>query len=315
MERRRQTAVACALALALMLSSGVSSASWGQSRNYTKTRYPIVLVPGVLGFNKLFGSIEYFYGIPGSLRDSGATVYVVDLSAFDSPDVRSEQLLQQLRYISAVSGSTKLNVIGHSQGGVDARYALAARPDLFASLTTVGSPHTGTGVADFIVANTTSTGFLRSVGTTVVDGLGALLNLIGGSPRPQDSEQMLIALSSAHAGEVNGRLPAGLPSQRCGSGAADFQGVKLYSWGGTSPFTNPLDPTDYAFGVASLFANGESDGLVERCSTHFGTVIRDDYTFNHGDEINQVLGAVNIFATSPSSVFRTHANRLQNASL
>ena len=36
---------------------------------------------------------------------------------------------------------------------------------------------------------------------------------------------------------------------------------------------------------------------------------------NHLDEVNQVLGLVSIFESSPPSVFRAHANRLKNAGL
>ena len=35
----------------------------GQAAGYTQTRYPIVLVHGLFGFDKLLG-VDYFYGIP-----------------------------------------------------------------------------------------------------------------------------------------------------------------------------------------------------------------------------------------------------------
>jgi triacylglycerol lipase len=42
------------------------------------------------------------------------------------------------------------------------------------------------------------------------------------------------------------------------------------------------------------------------------TVLRNNYLQNHGDEVNQVLGLVNIFATSPVTIYRDQANRLKN---
>src|SRR5207344_275133 len=44
----------------------------------------------------------------------------------------------------------KVNVIAHSMGGLDARYAIArlGLGDRIASLTTIGTPHRGTPVAD-----------------------------------------------------------------------------------------------------------------------------------------------------------------------
>ncbi|MGK3847892.1 triacylglycerol lipase, partial [Enterococcus faecium] len=58
-----------------------------------------------------------------------------------------------------------------------------------------------------------------------------------------------------------------------------------------------------------------NDGLVGQCSNHLGVVIRDNYTMNHLDEVNQIAGLVSVFDTSPVAVFRTHINRLKLAGL
>ena len=50
---------------------------------YTQTRYPIVLVHGLFGFDSAL-SIDYFYGIPDALRQGGAKVYVAQVSAANS---------------------------------------------------------------------------------------------------------------------------------------------------------------------------------------------------------------------------------------
>ncbi|GAC1371494.1 MAG: hypothetical protein NVS3B3_05010 [Aquirhabdus sp.] len=76
--------------------------------------------------------------------------------------------------------------------------------------------------------------------------------------------------------------------------------------------TNLLDPLDYLFTPSSFLISGESDGMVPKCSQHLGTVLRDNYAQNHGDEVNQVLGLVNIFAASPVTIYRDQANRLKN---
>ena len=56
------------LAFALL---GVLPLANAQS-TYTKTRHPIVLVHGLLGFDSLLGIYDYFYGLPGELRAGGA---------------------------------------------------------------------------------------------------------------------------------------------------------------------------------------------------------------------------------------------------
>lgn len=52
-----------------------------------------------------------------------------------------------------------------------------------------------------------------------------------------------------------------------------------------------------------------------KCSAHLGVVLRDDYSVNHLDEVNQLVGLSALFATNPVSVFRAHANRLKLAGL
>jgi triacylglycerol lipase len=285
------------------------------SSTYTKTQYPIVLAHGAAGFDSLFGVLDYWFGIEDSLRSGGAKVYVTKVSSFNNSVQRGEQLLAQVEQIAAATGKGKVNLIGHSQGGFDVRYVLATRPDLVASVTTVGSPHKGSDVADFLADNTTPGGFSQAVLSLFADGLGVIMNLLTGTSDPQNSIAALNALTSDGAGAFNGQFPTGLPSSSCGQGATSFQGIPLYSWSGVYAVTNLFDAGDYALGLSSLAFGSSNDGLVGRCSSHFGRILRDDYVMNHLDEVNQLLGITALFATDPVSVFRTHANRLKTAGL
>ena len=94
---------------------------------YTQTRYPIVLVHGLFGFDSALG-IDYFYGIPDALRRDGARVYVAQVSAANSTEVRGEQLLKQVNQILALTGASKVNLVGHSHGGPTARYVAGVAP-------------------------------------------------------------------------------------------------------------------------------------------------------------------------------------------
>lgn len=96
--------------------------------DYTKTRYPIVLAHGLAGFDTLFGVVDYWYGLESALENGGAQVFVTDVSPFNTPQERGEQLLAQVQQILAVTGKAKVNLIGHSQGGFDVRYVAAVRP-------------------------------------------------------------------------------------------------------------------------------------------------------------------------------------------
>jgi triacylglycerol lipase len=110
-----------------------------------------------------------------------------------------------------------------------------------------------------------------------------------------------------------------MPASYCGEGPAVTQTaagpIRNYSWTGTQPMTHLFDILDPVFGLLSLLYDEPNDGLVERCGSHFGDVIRDNYKMNHLDEINQLFGLVSWFDTNPKATFRTHANRLKKAGL
>jgi len=281
---------------------------------YTKTKYPIVLAHGMAGFNTLFGVLEYWFGIPGSLRDRGAKVYVTSVSQFNTTEARGEQLLAQVKTIAALNGG-KVNLIGHSHGGLDVRYVAAVRPDLVASVTSVGSPHKGAALADYLRANVSGGSFTESVLAFFANSLGTVLGMLSGKSNPQDAIAALGSLTSAGMATFNAKYPQGVPSTACGSGAATVGSVRYYSWSGTGILTNALDSSDNPLWLSSTFYPEANDGLVGKCSSHLGTVIRDNYFHNHLDEVNQTIGLVSIFESNPKTLFDNHANRLKNLGL
>ena len=54
---------------------------------------------------------------------------------------------------------------------------------------------------------------------------------------------------------------------------------------------------------------------MSSCSRNMGRNIRDDYAMKNLDEVNQTSGLVNLFETSPVTVVRQQANRLQGLGL
>ena len=310
-----RSVLALCLALAGVLPAAAANAWCLWDCSYAKTKYPIVLAHGMAGFDELFGVYEYWYGIPNALRDKGATVFVTEVSQFNSTEVRGEQLIDQIETITAITGKPRVNLIGHSHGGLDVRYAAAARPDLVASVTSVGTPHKGADLADYLAANIAGGSFAEGVLAYFANSLGTVLGLLTGSSNPQDAIAALGSLTSAGSAAFNASYPQGVPGTSCGEGAAVVNGIRYYSWSGTGILTNVLDVSDSGMALTSFFYSGANDGLVGRCSSHLGDVIRDNYFQNHLDEVNQVLGLVSIFESSPASIFRSHANRLKNLGL
>lgn len=159
-------------------------------QQYTPPKYPIVLCHGLSGFDtltllklpqaKVYGPddtgtdpdpwegleapaimVDYWHGIEKALTKIGAKVVVARVPAFGSIADRARQLDAVLRKEFADHpGRAKINIVGHSMGGLDLRYLISQiqSPDLpyeVVLLTTVGSPHHGLEVADFIMEATT----------------------------------------------------------------------------------------------------------------------------------------------------------------
>ncbi|WP_428311914.1 esterase/lipase family protein [Hydrocarboniphaga sp.] len=283
--------------------------------DYTKTQYPIVLTHGLFGWDSIHG-FDYFFLVPQALQISGAKVYVTQVSATNGVAERGEQLLRQVEDIVALSGSGKVNLVGHSQGGMDARYVAAVRPDLVASVTTVGSPHKGSAVADLLLTLAPADTVPGSISNLVGSAAGTLIDLLSEGGKPQSFLNALGSLSTSGAAAINQQYPAGIPTSDCGSGATSGpNGMRFYSWGGVGQLTTVIDPSDAALLALGLaFGFEANDGLVGRCSNHFGQVLRDDYLQNHLDEINQLAGLVSPLS-NPLPLYRIQANRLKQAGL
>src|SRR3954453_11519957 len=113
---------------------------------------PIVLAHGLFGFNQIgLGRLTlaaYFRGIPEWLRASGNQVLVTKVPPIAGIEARAKRLGEQ---IATAFPDESVHVIGHSMGGLDARMLLSdpAWSNRVLSLTTIGTPHLGSSIADF----------------------------------------------------------------------------------------------------------------------------------------------------------------------
>ncbi|MGC4060001.1 MAG: triacylglycerol lipase [Aquabacterium sp.] len=315
MKSRFSLKVACAMAA--VAAAALSVAPAAHAGTTAQTRYPIVLVHGFIGFDNVLG-IQYFYQIPGKLRDEGATVYIASVNPSQTTEFRGEELIQQMKQWAAKDGVKKFNLIGHSHGGPTVRYAAGTVPSMVASVTSVAGTHFGSKVADEIGANMTPDGNFDKAATA---GLKLISWLTGNKTTSStDLKTALAALSTQGSAVFNGKFPAGAPTSTCGSGpeVASVSGnsIRWYSISGTSVKTNSLDISDALLAYTADYFKGEAnDGLVSQCSSHWGKVIKDNYPWNHLDEINQVFGAIGKGAPDPVAFYIQQANRLKWALL
>lgn len=134
--------------------------------------YPVVLLHGMSGFGRLdLGpvGITYFDGVVEDLTKKGEAVYVTIVPPYDTSEARALALSKQIDEILKRTGKAKVNLVGHSQGGLDARVITSpnglAYGDRVASVTTIATPHRGSKVADAVM------GLVQHLPADVVDAV------------------------------------------------------------------------------------------------------------------------------------------------
>src|SRR5712692_4430805 len=94
--------------------------------NLAKLRSPIVLVPGLFGFDRLkvcgWEVASYFSGIPDLLGGAGNRVYVAQPSPTGGVAQRAAELKA---FIDQQVSGEPVHIVAHSMGGLDARYMIS----------------------------------------------------------------------------------------------------------------------------------------------------------------------------------------------
>ena len=135
---------------------------------------------GMAGFDQLEGPVglEYFNGVVDDLAAHGEPlVFVTVAPPYDTSEDRAQAVASQIQTILAQTGKARVNLVGHSQGGMDARVMASpaglAMGGVVASVTTIATPHHGSRVADAAL------GLLQGVPPSVLDQVtSAFLQLL-----------------------------------------------------------------------------------------------------------------------------------------
>lgn len=155
--------------LGLLVSLGVGAG--GAHAGAARTTYPVVFAHGMGGFNNLLG-FDYwgddygtFVGDPcdefleiycnGDI-DSGQKAYVAQVQAFQTSEVRGLDLANDVEGFMATAGASRVNLVGHSQGGLDIRKAARVLYErrgytVVSQAISISSPHRGSPVAKYIL--------------------------------------------------------------------------------------------------------------------------------------------------------------------
>jgi triacylglycerol lipase len=260
--------------------------------------YPFVLAHGFMGF-QMFAGLDfetYFYDVKAHLAAQGEVVATPAVDPFNSSDVRGAELLAQIQEFIAETGAAKVNIIGHSQGGLDARVVANLRPDLVASVVTISTPHHGSPVGDIAMKLLADPNEQQIIDQLVKLLGGPLYDEIGNATSLTAalylfSQPGITAFNAAHPdspgvfyASIAGRSNLHLMGGDCDSSiAVPF----IQPWG------SDLDPINPLLGVFALVLDGTdatiNDGLVRAKDAQWG-----EYwgclPADHLDEIGQLLG-------------------------
>ena len=236
-----------------------------------KTKYPLVLVHGVFfRDSKLF---NYWGRIPRTLKLHGATIYYGEHQSALPVKESARELASRIKLIVDRSGCEKVNIIAHSKGGLDCRYAISefGLAPYVASITTVNTPHRGCLFAERLLH-----AIPESVKNKVARVYNTTLTALG-----DETPDFLAAVNDLTAEACQKRnellvFPDGIFAQSIGS-------VMEHPRKGQFPL-------NLSYRYVKNF-DGENDGLVGESSFAWGekyTLLRSKGTrgISHGDVID-----------------------------
>lgn len=131
--------------------------------------YPIVLACGIARFDRVWPvrwlaahvgeAMHYFKRIRAALQEAGFSAHHTLVDWAGPLEKRAEELGCEVDSVLALTGRAKVHIIAHSMGGLDARWMIAklGYAAKVCSLTTIGTPHHGSPVADWCVTNRKTT--------------------------------------------------------------------------------------------------------------------------------------------------------------
>lgn len=242
-----------------------------QAEQICRTRYPILMVHGVFFRDSRY--LNYWGRIPAALEKNGATIFYGNHQSAAGVPGSGREIADRIAQICRETGCEKVNIIAHSKGGLDSRYAISmlGASEYVASLTTINTPHRGCEFADYLLSK-----IPPKQQETVAKTYNTALHKLG-DPNP-DFLAAVYDLTAARCARMNEEVK-------------DAEGVYYQSVGSKlNKAAGGRFPLNFSYQLVNYF-DGANDGLVGEQSFPWG----NDYRFltvsgkrgiSHGDMID-----------------------------
>jgi triacylglycerol lipase len=204
------------LLLVVLVAGALGIASESQAVAL-KTTHPVVFAHGMGGFNDILGfdywgddygtfvgdTCNGFFELNCNLfLDRRQRTFIAQVQAFESSEVRGLELADDLEGYLATAGVGAVNIIGHSQGAIDARKAARVLYERLGKaairvVVSVSGPHRGSPVARYILdqrpgatdlLNTLATYYGDTVYELGSDGFAGAMQLVYDDYDPEDGK-------------------------------------------------------------------------------------------------------------------------------
>jgi triacylglycerol lipase len=179
---------------------------------YIRIKHPVIMCHG-------YGSVASILK-PTPLQDAcmllrshGIVAFAPNVVPYASIEDRAKDWTRHVRRIMETTKSDRVNIIAHSMGGLDLRFAVSrlGLDQAVASLTTIATPHRGSSLAELGLATPTS---LR-------DMLSEVFNWLGTNLYPSMTSDVKAALEDLTRNHVVNTFNPAVP---------DMKGVEYFSW-------------------------------------------------------------------------------------
>ena len=236
-----------------------------------RTKYPLLLVHGV--FFRDFKYFNYWGRIPDELKKNGAIIYYGNQQSAASVADCGKEISERIRQIVDQSGCGKVNIIAHSKGGLDCRYAIGklGSGNYVASLTTINTPHRGCLFAEYLLSK-----IPESSRNFIAGKYNAALKRLGDT-----DPDFLAAVNELTASSC----------QRLNDSVPDVPDVFYQSVGSKlNKAAGGRFPLNYSYHLVKYF-DGPNDGLVSADSFGWGErklflTVSGSRGISHGDMID-----------------------------